>query len=217
LTGRTLLAPRRVLWDIDGTLVSSGGVGAEVFDLAIERTVGAHPTTRPRMSGKTDPQIACEYLAMLELAEDQVQAHLETALSHLVAALAAAEEEVRRRGSVLPGVPAAMTRTATDWSRSLAVEPPTFGTGGSRARRSGWSATRPTTWPVLGHPAHAACWWPPVALVSRSWPPSVPMRYWPTWPTPTGSSRGTGCSASQRAAVLADLADTDRVVGVLCS
>lgn len=106
------MAPRLVLWDIDGTLVNSGGVGAEVFDLAIERTLGIRPATRPRMSGKTDPQIVREYLAMLEVADDEVLVHLDTVLGHLAAALAASEEEVRRRGTVLPGVEAALGRLA---------------------------------------------------------------------------------------------------------
>jgi phosphoglycolate phosphatase len=106
------VAPRLVLWDIDGTLVDSGGVGAEVFDLAIERTLGTRPVTRPRMSGKTDPQIVREYLAMLEVAEDDVLVHLDTVLGHLAAALADADEEVRRRGRVLPGVEAALGRLA---------------------------------------------------------------------------------------------------------
>jgi len=106
------VAPRLVLWDIDGTLVNSGGVGAEVFDLAIERTLGIRPATRPTMSGKTDPQIVREYLAMLEVAEDEVLVHLDTVLGHLAAALAASEGEVRRRGTVLPGVEAALGRLA---------------------------------------------------------------------------------------------------------
>lgn len=56
---------RLVLWDVDGTLVSCGEVGAAVFDLAIEHVTGRRPPRRIRMSGKTDPQIVGEYLAML--------------------------------------------------------------------------------------------------------------------------------------------------------
>lgn len=55
-----------MLWDVDGTLVSCGEVGAAVFDLAIEHVLGRRPPTRIQMSGKTDPQIVAEYLALLD-------------------------------------------------------------------------------------------------------------------------------------------------------
>lgn len=108
----SVVPERLVLWDIDGTLVNSGGVGAEVFDRAIERTFGVRPESRPRMSGKTDPQIVREYLALLELAEDEALGRLDTVLGHLAAELEAAEEEVRRRGRVLPGVTKVLERLA---------------------------------------------------------------------------------------------------------
>lgn len=93
---------RLVLWDVDGTLVDAGGIGAEVFDRAIERVLGAPPPTRVRMSGKTDPQIVGEYLALMAIAEPEGQ--VARVLDELVLALAAAEEAVRERGRVLPGV-----------------------------------------------------------------------------------------------------------------
>ncbi|MGH9091382.1 MAG: haloacid dehalogenase-like hydrolase, partial [Acidimicrobiales bacterium] len=94
--------PRLVLWDVDGTLVDAGGIGAEVFDDAIERVLGVRPPTRVRMSGKTDPQIVGEYLALMEVAEPR--GHVVPVLDELVVALAAAEQAIRERGRVLPGV-----------------------------------------------------------------------------------------------------------------
>ena len=47
---------RLLLWDVDGTLVRAGDLGAAVFDVALEAVLGVRPDARVRMSGKTDPQ-----------------------------------------------------------------------------------------------------------------------------------------------------------------
>lgn len=101
---------RLILWDIDGTLVSVGGIGAEVFDRALERALGRRPSARISMSGKTDPQIVGEYLAMLGVADPGI--HVPTVLAELEKELAAAEEEIRSRGRVLPGVVEVLGRLA---------------------------------------------------------------------------------------------------------
>lgn len=97
-----------MLWDIDGTLVRAGDVGAQVFDDALEKVLGIRPSARPRMSGKTDPQIVREYLAMLEVAEHEVDGHLPVVLDELAAALAAAAHRIAAEGSTPPGVPAVL-------------------------------------------------------------------------------------------------------------
>jgi len=105
-------ASRLILWDIDGTLVRVGEIGAEVFDRAIEHTLGVRPPARVAMSGKTDPQIVREYLAMLELVDHEE--HVPVILSRLEAETAAAEHLVRTQGVVLPGVEALLARLAGD-------------------------------------------------------------------------------------------------------
>ncbi len=60
---------RVLLWDVDGTLVKTGGLGAAVFDVALERVLGVQPGVRVRMSGKTDPQIVREYLSDMGIDE----------------------------------------------------------------------------------------------------------------------------------------------------
>lgn len=104
---------RLILWDIDGTLVSVGSIGGDVFDRALEAHLGSRPGERVHMSGKTDPQIVGEYLAMLEVAEPE--AHLDGILEQLEKELAEAEAQVRAEGRVLPGV--------VDVLDSLAAEP----------------------------------------------------------------------------------------------
>ena len=65
---------------------------------------GLTETPRVVMSGKTDPQILLEIFVAAELAEDHIEGILPTAMAAAEAALAAAEDELRASGSVLPGV-----------------------------------------------------------------------------------------------------------------
>jgi phosphoglycolate phosphatase len=103
---------RLLLWDIDGTLVRAGSLGAAVFDQAVTDVTGRVPANRPRMSGKTDPQIVREYLDDLGLPEDPdtVAAILRLLASHLEAR----SGELRVTGSVCPGVPELLARLHAD-------------------------------------------------------------------------------------------------------
>lgn len=53
---------RLVLFDIDGTLLSSGGAAARAFRAALEQVFGTSGPTVHSFAGKTDPQIAQELL-----------------------------------------------------------------------------------------------------------------------------------------------------------
>ncbi len=99
---------RLVLWDVDGTLLAAGEIGAAVFDRAIEAALGVRADLRVRMSGKTDPQIVTETLDLLGV--DHGPEQIELVLEHLHQQLAAAEEVLRRAGRVLPGVEALLAR-----------------------------------------------------------------------------------------------------------
>lgn len=105
---------RLVLWDVDGTLIHSSGIGSEVFDRAFEQLLGLTPdariSKRIRLSGKTDPQIALEYLELMEIDEPAVQ--LPLVLKLLEAELAAAAELLAANGSACPGVPGLLARLA---------------------------------------------------------------------------------------------------------
>lgn len=94
---------RLVLWDVDGTLLRAGDIGAAVFDDAITDVVGRRPPDRVRMSGKTDPLIVREYLSAMavEEAPDLVAA----ILGRLEANLARAAEEgvLKAEGAACPG------------------------------------------------------------------------------------------------------------------
>jgi phosphoglycolate phosphatase len=105
---------RLLLWDVDGTLVRAGDLGAAVFDLALETVLGVRPEQRVRMSGKTDPQIVGEYLQQMGL--EETPERVEAILRGIEAELAAAEAagELAAGGAALPGVAAVLEKLAGD-------------------------------------------------------------------------------------------------------
>jgi phosphoglycolate phosphatase len=96
---------RLILWDVDGTLVMAGSAAQRAFDLAVTSVVGRDPGGHGvRMSGKTDPQIALEIMAALDMAEDEAHRFLPAVLEGLIKELEAAEDTIREHGRVLPGI-----------------------------------------------------------------------------------------------------------------
>ncbi len=95
---------RLVLWDVDGTLVRAGDIGAAVFDLALEAVLGRRPDSRISMSGKTDPQIVREYLDQMgePRTEEVISAVLRGIEGQLAAA--AADGELLEAGRACAGV-----------------------------------------------------------------------------------------------------------------
>jgi phosphoglycolate phosphatase len=98
-----------ILWDIDGTLLRCGGVGAEAFDRAIERVLGARPRSHVVFSGKTDRQIVEEFLTM-EGSKDLD--HIPAVLYHLERELALQADRIAVEGSACPGSEAALRALA---------------------------------------------------------------------------------------------------------
>jgi phosphoglycolate phosphatase-like HAD superfamily hydrolase len=96
---------RLVLWDIDGTLVQAGEVGRDIFTEAFQAVVGRAPDQGAArmlaMAGRTDPEIALEFLTAHEIAEGA--SHLPAFSEALVTALAAKAAVIRERGRALPG------------------------------------------------------------------------------------------------------------------
>jgi len=105
---------RVVLWDIDGTLVHTAGVGAEAFVTAIETLWGVPAAGHGiSLAGKTDLQIAHEILTVLALAD--------TDSTDVAAAAAAAAEADPAAADADPAAaaadPAAAAAGATDAAR----------------------------------------------------------------------------------------------------
>ncbi len=99
---------RLILWDVDGTLIHSAGIGAAVFDRAFERLFGNPPSSRLHLSGKTDPQIVREYLELMEVDSDDT--HLPRVLEAVEAELDAAKATLAENGRALEGVPELLAR-----------------------------------------------------------------------------------------------------------
>jgi phosphoglycolate phosphatase-like HAD superfamily hydrolase len=95
---------RLILWDIDGTLVHTAGVGGAAFASAIETIFGV-PAGHHGVSlaGKTDPQIARGILTVLDL-HDDAGTHLAGLLAETERLVAAGRDRIRAGGRILPGV-----------------------------------------------------------------------------------------------------------------
>ena len=102
---------RLVLFDIDGTLISTGGRAGNALGRALERTFGRPvPSATYRYAGKTDPQIVFEMMALVGFDRASVAPLLGLALERYVDALR--EELTPGIVRVLPGVEALLGRLA---------------------------------------------------------------------------------------------------------
>lgn len=101
-----------ILWDIDGTLIYSGGVAGEAMRAAMGRVYGrATSAERHAYAGKTDQQIILETFA--ERAHADLLPLLEQFTATYLTELEARRDEFLARGYVLEGVGAALERLAT--------------------------------------------------------------------------------------------------------
>lgn len=85
-----------VLWDVDGTLVRTGGHGRYAFEDAFRTVVGRDPEPVD-YAGRTDKQIALKMLA----GDDR---HMARVLEELEGALDLRKEAMRDEGYAFPGV-----------------------------------------------------------------------------------------------------------------
>jgi phosphoglycolate phosphatase len=110
----TRVLRRLLLWDVDGTLVRAGDLGAAVFDVALEQVLGRRPSGRVKMSGKTDPQIVREYLEQMGI--DETPGLIDSVLRGIEGQLAAAaaDGELASGGTACPGVAEVLERLDAD-------------------------------------------------------------------------------------------------------
>lgn len=100
-----------VLWDIDHTLLTPGGIGHEIYGAVFRRLVGRDPEHRMEMSGRTDRAITASMLTAhrIEPTPQLVQAFTDA----LAAGFAERQSEIGRRGQVLSGARAALAALAS--------------------------------------------------------------------------------------------------------
>lgn len=97
--------PRRlILWDIDGTLVSTGPAGRIALEVGACRAAGLDEAPHIVMSGKTDPLIVRELLTLAGLSAHDVERALPSALLEAQRVLVAETDRMRGEGVVHPGV-----------------------------------------------------------------------------------------------------------------
>jgi phosphoglycolate phosphatase len=92
---------RLVLWDIDHTLIDTGGVGRAVYQEAFEQVTGRPMKQQAEVSGRTEPDIFRDTLALhdIEFSEEYLRrfAHV------LAAGYSSRVSLLRQRGHALPG------------------------------------------------------------------------------------------------------------------
>lgn len=115
---RTPLPATTVLWDIDGTLTSSGGVAAATFLDAVEEVTGRRPSAERRdYGGRLDTEIADMLLTAVGAAPSLV-ADVLAALERLVTGRLA---DLRAQTRTYPGVAALVAYLAKAGVRQTVV------------------------------------------------------------------------------------------------
>jgi len=90
-----------VLWDIDGTLLNSGGVGRDLYKEVFLQLFGRPLATCAPMAGRTDRAIILETLTFAGI--DEPRRHVDLFIASLGAHAQAVHDEVAARGRALPG------------------------------------------------------------------------------------------------------------------
>jgi phosphoglycolate phosphatase len=102
--------PLVVLWDIDGTLMRSPGVGVRAFVAAVEEVTGRRwDPVRLDFGGRTDPDIAALLLAAVGVEDEGL---VPAVLEALVRGYAALDADLQATVRVMPGVVAALDALA---------------------------------------------------------------------------------------------------------
>jgi phosphoglycolate phosphatase len=109
-----------VLWDIDGTLLHSGGVGHDLYNAVFLDLFGRSLSAFAPMAGRTDRAIILETLSMAGIEEPR--RYVDPFLAGLGTAAASLGPTLAARGHALPGAAAALAELSSRASaRSLAA------------------------------------------------------------------------------------------------
>jgi len=95
---------RIVLFDIDGTLLTSGGAGRRSMERALTEVFGSPGSSEYHYGGKTDRQIVRDLMRREGFTDDAIDAQMDQLLESYVAGLATELESGNRTMLVLDGV-----------------------------------------------------------------------------------------------------------------
>ena len=93
-----------VLFDIDGTILHSGGAGRDAMEYALATVFGTAGDSAMRYDGKTDKQIVRESMRAAGITEAEIDAHMEQVVSLYVATLPSRLGDPERHVGMYPGV-----------------------------------------------------------------------------------------------------------------
>ena len=103
--------PHVILWDIDGTLLRSPGIGVKAFRQSIRAHTGKELGKGPYdLGGRTDPDIGRTLLAAIGHGDDETL--LAAVLNGMVEAYSSLDADLRASVTVMPGVPALLSALA---------------------------------------------------------------------------------------------------------
>jgi len=103
--------PILVLWDIDQTLLSADGAGAQLYRRALRDMYGLDlPRATSSFAGRTDSAIALEVLALAGVSDPTGQ--LRPFQAFIAAGAPALADDLRERGRALPGAAEALAALA---------------------------------------------------------------------------------------------------------
>ena len=95
---------RVVLFDIDGTILRSGGVGRIAMERALTTVFGTPGNPEYRYDGKTDRQIVRESMRLEGRSDEEIDASMERLLGHYVSGLHQELALPTRNVQIFPGV-----------------------------------------------------------------------------------------------------------------
>jgi len=99
-----------VLWDVDGTLLSADGVGAELYSAVFLGMFGRSLEVVAPMAGRTDRAIILETLTLAGVPEPR--RHVDGFIANLAAEAPSVQAALAARGRALPGAAAALAALA---------------------------------------------------------------------------------------------------------
>lgn len=112
---------RLIVFDIDGTLISTRGLGAEALTHAVREVFGVpEPFKNYSMAGRTDPQILREALGAAGVPPERIRRDLSRALARHEAILTALFRE-RPAGHLMPGIRPLLDRLRADFRWGLGL------------------------------------------------------------------------------------------------
>jgi phosphoglycolate phosphatase len=98
------MARRLILWDIDGTLITTGVIGRRALEDAAAEVAGLDAVPEVSMGGKTDPQIIAEILAASGVPDRLITGLVPNAVATAEILLAQGRSQMATEGRVHPGV-----------------------------------------------------------------------------------------------------------------